>query len=155
MKIKIIIIIYIIIITMSATMVSVIKPSSRSSITFIKPFPNNMKDEICYDVFNQIAKSDIKTLLYISINHSYEGGFELPKTTSWIKYLDEHPSEYVRRIHIHQFTRQLRFITDKDDNIIGACCKDNINLFTDEELYLIESLVNNAIISLNIIDKLF
>ena len=30
--------------------------------------------------------SDIKILLYISINHSYEGGFELPKTTSWIKY---------------------------------------------------------------------
>ena len=136
-------------------MASIIESSVRTRITFIRPFPDEMKDEICYYVFEQIKDLDIKSLFYISYNHSAEGGFQLPKTTAWIKYLDNHPDEYVRRIHIHQFTRQLRFMTDADNKIIGACCKDNINLFTDEELDLIELLVNNAIITLNVSDKLF
>ena len=136
-------------------MSSVIKPSVRKNIRFFKPFPDDMKDEIYYDVLKQIKYGNIYPLFYISYNHSAEGGFELPKTTAWIDYLDNHEDEYVRMIHIHQFTRQLRFITDENNNIIGARCKDDINLFTDEELDLIESLVNNAIISLNVSDKLF
>ena len=48
-------------------------------------------------------------------------------------------------LHIYQSTRQLRFYTDNNNNIIGAKCKDNIKLFTNAELDMICHLINECI----------
>jgi len=118
-----------------------IEASSRTKILFFKSFPENMKKIICNRVFSMIFDQNIIQLNNLTYNHSCEGGFELPKTKEWITYLDSHN----QKIHIYQSTRQFRFYSDNNDNIIGACCKDNINIFNDYELDTICKLVNDAI----------
>jgi hypothetical protein len=117
-------------------------PSNKIKIIFNKHIPHNKKKEIYDKVYAKIIELKVSSLYDIKYNHSYEGGFELPKTFNWINYLNNHQNNYIRNIHNYQPTRQLRFDINSDDNIIGAYCKDGITIFTDDELDTICSLVN-------------
>ena len=123
-----------------------IKASCKKVILFNKSFPENMKKIICSRVLSLVFELNIVKLNNLEYNYSSEGGFELPKTEEWINYLDSNNQS----IHIYQSTRQLRFFTDNNSNIIGARCKDNINIFTDYELdilcYLVNKVINEIII---------
>ena len=105
-----------------------------------------MKKIICSRVLSLVIELDIIQFNKLEYNYSSEGGLELPKTTEWINYLNSNNQS----IHIYQSTRQLRFITDNNSNIIGARCKDNINIFTDYELdmlcYLVNKVINEIVI---------
>jgi hypothetical protein len=118
-----------------------IVPSSRKNILFSGSFPENKKKEIYKLLFEKISSLNITLLCELKYNHSSEGGLELPKTEEWIDYLNSHN----QLIHIYQSSRQLRFFTDNHNNIIGARCKDGINIFTDNELDMICQLVNETI----------
>ena len=117
-------------------------PSIRKNIVFNRQFSEIHKEDICKKVFNKIEKYKLILLYDISYNYSSEGGFELPKTDEWNNYLNNHEN---CSLHIYQSTRQLRFYTDNNNNIIGAKCKDNIKLFTDTELDMICHLINECI----------
>lgn len=121
-----------------------ILPSERKNITFDKPFHASRKKEIYQKVLEEIKELEIVSLYDLSYNYSSEGGFELPKTNEWYEHLNNHPNKYVRGIHNYQSTRQLRFDTGSDNNVIGAYCKDGINIFTDDELDTIKHLVDQA-----------
>ena len=71
------------------------------------------------------------------------------EANEWIKYLDNQ-NEYIQNIHTNQSSRQLRFYTDKYGNIIGAGCKDNINIFTDYELDMICRIINEVLDDINL-----
>ena len=118
-----------------------IKPSSRKNILFSGSFPENIKKEIYKRVSEKISSSNITQLFELKYNYSSEGGLELPKTEEWIDYLNSHNLI----IHMYQSSRQLRFFTDNHNNIIGARCKDGINIFTDDELDMICKLVDEVI----------
>ena len=115
-----------------------IRPSTRKNIVFARPFPEKDKKEVFNKVFSRIKES----LHDISYNNSYEGGFEMPKTDEWIDYLNNHERS---NIHSYQYTRQLRFYTDNNNNIIGARCKDGVHHFTDYELDTICHFVNEVL----------
>jgi len=119
-------------------------PSMRKVVILNKPFVENIKEEIYERVFEKIHELKILELYNISYNHSSEGGFELPKTQEWINYLNQQ-DKHTRSIHPYQHSRQLRFYTDNNNNIIGMRCKDNINIFTDYELDMICDLVNKVV----------
>jgi hypothetical protein len=122
-------------------------PSNKTEIFFNTIFPDSVKKNICQGVIDEIKNSQITELYDLKYNYSAEGGIELPKTNDWFEYLESHPDEHVRTIHKYQTNRQLRFIIDNNDNIIGARCKDGINLFTDDELDKIMILFNKVYLS--------
>ena len=97
-------------------------------------------------IYDSVLEHKITCLLKLQLNYSYEGGFELEKTDAWINLLNLDPKN---DIHKYQGSRQLRFTIENDDNITGAHCKDNITLFTDEELDMICMLINESIDKLN------
>jgi hypothetical protein len=118
-------------------------PSKRTRIYF-GPIPQDKK----YYLFEQVKNIDNNQLNNLEYNHSAEGGFELIKTKEWCEYLD-----YTNQsIHTYQSTRQLRFIVDNQQNIIGGYCKDNINIFTDNELDRILELINKVIVENKLIE---
>lgn len=120
-------------------------PSNQKEIYFNTVFAENIKEQICQSVFDKIKELNITELYELKYNYSAEGGVELVKTTEWLNYLDIHPDEYVRDVHKYQSTRQLRFIFDNNNNIMGARCKDGINIFTHYELNTIKIIFNQVL----------
>lgn len=123
-----------------------ISPSLRKKISFITTFPESNKKYIVDSVIKRIKELDIKILKDLSYNHSYEGGIELPKTKEWNNYLYNNLNNYTFEISKYQSSRQLRFIIC-NNNIIGATCKDSINIFTDDELDKIILIFNYVLLS--------
>jgi hypothetical protein len=120
-------------------------PSTNKEIFFNISFSESNKKNICQSVFDKIKELQITELYDLKYNYSSEGGVELPKTYEWMVYLNTHPDERTRDIHNYQSTRQLRFII-VDNNIIGARCKDYINIFTDLELIKITMIFNHILL---------
>jgi len=121
-----------------------VSPSSKTKITFVKSFPEFMKERVTRLVIIKIKELNLKLLEDISYNYSCEGGIELPKTFEWIEYFENHPNKFISNLSKYQGSRQLRFITE-GANIVGAVCKDSLTLFTDEELENITLIFNNVI----------
>ena len=121
-------------------------PSLRNKINFITSFLESRKEYIVQSLIKKIKELDIKILKDISYNYSYEGGIELPKTTEWNDYLYNNLNNHMYEISKYQGSRQLRFII-YNNNIIGATCKDSINIFTDEELDKIILIFNYVLLS--------
>ena len=126
-----------------------ITPSNQKEIYFNYFFLDSVKKNICNAIFDKIKGENITILKNLTYNYSDEGGFELPKTYEWINYLDNHPNEQYRSLHKYQSSRQLRFIKNADNYIIGARCKDSINLFTDDELNKISEILETVLQSVS------
>lgn len=122
-----------------------ITPSNQKEIFFNYFSLDSVKKNICNCVFDKIKEENITILKNLRYNYSHEGGVELPKTYEWNNYLDNHPIEQYRSLHKYQSSRQLRFIKNADNYIIGARCKDSINLFTDDELNKISELFETVL----------
>jgi len=129
-------------------MTMAIIPSYQKEIYFNTIFSINIKKNICQCVFEKIKELKITELYDLKYNYSDEGGVELPKTEEWLYYLQNHPNEHVCEIHKYQSTRQLRFII-KNYNVIGARCKDGLNIFTNYELTIITNIFNQVLAEQN------
>ncbi len=106
-----------------------------TKIYLTAPFPISIKDTLTEKVI-YVAKQT-ETLKSLSINYSYEGGFELPLTMEWKEKLKD-----VSILKYHS-ARQLRYFFE-DGKVVGLRTKDSIEYWSDEELKLLNVLINDV-----------
>ena len=112
-------------------------PSEMVSIRLYRPFSREKKEEVMREVI--LRAKNQQQLVGIRMNHSYEGGFELPLTNEW-RNMDLKNKQYLQ----YHNARQLRFV-ENDHMITGLRVKDGINYMTDDELNTLKGYVDAVV----------
>jgi len=105
-------------------------------------FDASIREQIAYQVVQELKQ----TLPNLSIDYSYESGFNLPlKGTKWAV---QDYGTFLNSIIKYHDSRQLRFCIN-DNKVIGLRFKDGIKYWSDQEVKIVQDCLDEIICKKN------